>query len=189
MCQSSAPRCLPCPSGRRRGLKAQRLDTLLFWLPRLAWNFEEILCKTPQGAELKLPPHQFLGSFTNSKIGWQCQVGHQCRPWALRRYLGDLRDGGKYWVGREQWSSPTLALVPPSPVELRVLQGCTHPSTGTPAVVQSRPTHKLVLAGKDHWSPTQAVGLVPQHQAHRKRGAPQEGRPAIGEISVRPGLE
>lgn len=63
------------------------------------------------------------------------------------------------------------------------------PSTGTPAVVQSRPTHKLVLAGKDHWSPTQAVGLVPQHQAHRKRGAPQEGRPAIGEISVRPGLE
>lgn len=43
MCQSSAPRCLPCPSGRRRGLKAQRLDTLHFWLPRRAWNLEEIL--------------------------------------------------------------------------------------------------------------------------------------------------
>lgn len=76
-------------------------------------------------------------------------------------------------MGREQWSSPTLALVLPSPVELRVLQGCTHPSTGTPAVVQSRPSHKLVLAGKGHWSPTQAVGLVPQHQAHRKRGGLQ----------------
>lgn len=40
-------------------MKAQRLDTLLFWLPRLAWNFEEIL----QALERRL--WSSLGPLTN----------------------------------------------------------------------------------------------------------------------------
>lgn len=139
------PGVRPAPLGRGASWR-RSVWTLYFWLSRLAWNLEEILCKTPQG-ELKLPPHQLVGGLINPKIGRQCQVGHHCRPWALGRHLG-IREvaAGNGHVGREQWSSPILALVPPYSVEPRVLRGRTHPNTGTAAVVLSRRSYKLVLA-------------------------------------------